>query len=1557
MNIIAKKLMGGGNTLNYLLAAIIVLCGAQSLWAEDEIVDLGGQTVTKSASEFSAAYKDKIIKNGTVNFSNSPSESTAGKYTIGNGATVNFAAGPGFNGNWDLSIVDGGVMHQTLTSNGRMLLPFQYGQCTFTLDNGTFISEDGSNSSNARALNFGVIWVNSSSAKDKDISSKVVLRNDSLISLPNGMLLIGGARNAGDNKPKTLRIDFSVTDSKISTPKWQIQLGVNRNSWLNDGGDKYYTKAVFGPGADLTCKQIWADPDPTPSVVFDGATIHWCEGGKSFIGHNSALGDIYTIESNGLTIDIPEGKSLTCDTNASSLKGEGGITKIGEGSITWNNVSTGGSAGMTFTGPLVVSKGTWISILGYAASAFKANGGNLTLSGALSASKIELAATDGGKLTLSGATVTDAKPNMTLASNGTTDFFTRDNAVGTHTLGTLTLGEEAVLDLTGGDIGVDTVSADSLVLSATAAKPVTVKFSDAANIIGGSYTILAISGSGEFCAEGLAKFKLDTNAPEGSALSISGNKLILTVPSKNPATWTGGANDGKFSSVGNWLGNKVPGANDEVVINVDSETSLTCDVALNVKSITFHSLSAKVSIKGTGSIVIAESIANVSDARHVIDVPVEFKSADDYAPIDVTGEVDFQGGVKGTVPVNHTTFYGKYTLTATSWTLTQTITLAEGAVVNAEKMKLELDGNKLLCAKENSFFALKELVFVKAGDMFEAYLGTLQVSTLNCMKNSTSASKLNDLFKGVLRVNVVKGFVRSGCHEWNLGGDVVIGGTGIRSAGGGWNFGSSEKKCVLHSSADWTIENDYKNSPHNGYYNYGFRIKASSLDINTTDYDDSTIGRTVTVKLGDTKASAEDKTLLDEGDNSAAVSAFGIGTFAINNSCYFTGGFMAFDSVTVAVNKNAYPGKGNVTIKDTAIFSLVQANSGTVPVAGTLTMKGGTTLRIPEFTAGVLPLSVGALAFDGVTEESKVALNIESGALVEGYNAIIKAATTLPENAWDNFNVNLNEIVPAGMMPLYVAQGDTLYIVVKGANDAIWTGAGADAKFSTGSNWMGGQIPANGSCVHIAAAGETTLVNDINGFSPSSITFPVGSSAITIDGEAITGVVAITNLSTTTSHTINVPVYFAGDIQVKQAAMAEEGDLTKAHITFAGGAHAAEGCAIENGNFTAVYSRCMFGDYYLYPTAENPWSALNQGSGKRAILGANSALHVPYVGSLHELYIGSGSVVTAGVVSLTSSQRLSFKNYGEHVVTNGFTMAGSDKKDGFAGYNSGVDASNVFKIEKAICNKTDGYTFYFADYYAGSHGTYYIGAGGINFGTGNGYFGFGNNKDNDAQTIRPWYGDFTIAAGSGNDSKGYDIYVNRDVTFNTDDEKGVGRKITLNARLKFQNTPSFTVAGSGKVLVNSATTKSSAEPPVTVTDTATLALKPGAVLTKNSITVNEGATFEVAQSGTVSIEGTLSPVSGATLAFNFTDRKLAPVLEVATLDNENTDPNGIIWISISGLRPVGGQHVLTSGGVFGERQIKLLEERQPDWVKSVSCNANGEIVVDIKPIGTRIVVR
>ena len=163
-------------TLKYIFfAALFAVAAAQSARA-DEVVDLNNETISADKTAFSNNYKDKIIQNGTVNLSNNPSELTAGKYTIGSGATVNFAAGPGFDGDWDWNIVDGGSLNQTKTSDGRMLLPFYYGNCKFTLDNGTFTSLDpGGNSNYAETLNFGVIWANDDRVKGQDISVEAVV--------------------------------------------------------------------------------------------------------------------------------------------------------------------------------------------------------------------------------------------------------------------------------------------------------------------------------------------------------------------------------------------------------------------------------------------------------------------------------------------------------------------------------------------------------------------------------------------------------------------------------------------------------------------------------------------------------------------------------------------------------------------------------------------------------------------------------------------------------------------------------------------------------------------------------------------------------------------------------------------------------------------------------------------------------------------------------------------------------------------------------------------------------------------------------------------------------------------------------------------------------------------------------------------------------------------------------------------------------------------------------------------------------------------------------------
>lgn len=1520
-----------GKTLSYLLTAVVALM-ATGAWAADEVVNLGGEKISIDADGFSD-YKDKIIQNGTITLSNNPQSASVGKYTIGSGAVVNFAGGPGFDGDWDWNIVDGGIVNQTKESEARMFLPFYYGNCKFTLDNGTFTSQDpGGNSNYGETLNIGVLWNNNDAVSGKNTSVAAVVKNGSTISLPNGALRISGGRKGSSKKAKTVKVDFAVTDSIIEVKK-AIIIGSDLATgyWISDTANSY-VRVVFGPGSDLRCDQIYCYKSFVPEVTFDGATVRRAGDGKTFnfIGQNPGLsGDVYTIAAGGLTIDVPSDRSFEAGPNMSVLKGEGGLTKIGGGSITVNQIVSSSTAkAMTFTGPLVVSNGTWSSSLSYAASAFAVDGANSTLA-------------------LSGA-LTAAAPDMSVTQGGTLNL--QSSAARKFNLGTLTLGEGATLAVTGNGLGVDEFSSAALVLSATAANKVALAFSDAADILGGTYRIITITGGGSFAPGDEAKFKLDAKAPEGSSLSVSGASLILTVPSKNPATWTGGANDGKFSSAGNWLGNKVPGAEDEVVINVDSEETLECDVALNVKSITFNPSSAKVSINGTGSIVIAESVSNGSDMRHVIGVPVEFKSADVYAPIDVTGEVDFQGGVTGTVPENHTTFYGDYTLKATSWTVSSAITLAENANVAASELTLTLNGNKLLAAKDGSIFSLKQITYTKQGDMFGEYKGELFVETLYLMTtNIDKSSTVNNAFKGVLHVGAIRAYVKSDYWYWTPEGVVIVGGQGFSSAGGGFYFGKSGENLLLRSSADWGIINDYQNTLHNGYFNFGFPIDARSLDIDTSNYEDRQQGHTVTVSLGKTKDSQTDRTLLDGKNGPAAVSAFGAGTFFIKDTCFFTGGFTASNGVTVAVNKNAYPGKGNVTIKDTATLKLAQSSSGTVPVAGTLTMEGGSRLLIPALARDVVPLSAAAVVFDGISADKKVALEIQNADQIgEGIYPILSSASEISDSALDAF-AQEQELEGCALR----LSSDRRMIMLVCGSVNYWVGD-VSTDLTDAGNWLNG-VPGEGESATIACGAETTLtIPEGKTFSPSSIVFS-GGAPVTIEGPGIiSGIVAVTN-SSLVSHTINAPVHFAGDIAVAQNA---RGYATRneSHITFAGGAYAAEGCSIAPWH--DGYSYAVFGRYVLANTEESPYAIteykVSSTDDIRFYVAPGSALEVPYAGAFTELDLAEGGVVTNRVVSMPEGQRLSHKNYGEYVIADEFTVSGSNKKDGYAGYNAGTGAANVFKIEKATCNKTDGYTFYFAEHGGASCGTYYFGKGGINFGDGKGYFGIGKNADGDAQMIRPWYSDFIIGTGAGN-TDGFDMWMFRSITFNTDDENGVGRKITLNARPRFNNTPSFTVAGSGTVLVNSVASNN-AQPPVTVTDTATLAFKPGASLTTDNITVNSGATLAVAGSGTFALGGGLTLADGACLGFNYSTRN-APVLDLADKNVTLGDNKNIVVkiTSENGKRAFAGKNVLTSGRKFAGVTVTLAPGA-PDWVKGIDV-VDDEIVLDVKPMGTRIIVR
>ena len=169
------------------------------------------------------------------------------------------------------------------------------------------------------------------------------------------------------------------------------------------------------------------------------------------------------------------------------------------------------------------------------------------------------------------------------------------------------------------------------------------------------------------------------------------------------------------------------------------------------------------------------------------------------------------------------------------------------------------------------------------------------------------------------------------------------------------------------------------------------------------------------------------------------------------------------------------------------------------------------------------------------------------------------------------------------------------------------------------------------------------------------------------------------------------------------------------------------------------------------------------------------------------------------------------------------------------------------------------------------------------------------------------------------------------------------------------------VTGCGKVVCTSAAMSNRG---LRVNDGATLAFNPNTntfgasdqtfeVHNENSET--PGGTLEVASSGTVTLTGDLSLDNGAALGFNFTDWNTPP--QLALSNGKTLTANGAVNVKISGeVWPKGGEKILTTCGGFTDDKVSLAEGA-PKWAKRVYVNEDGNIVLDVKPMGTRVIVR
>ena len=225
-----------------------------------------------------------------------------------------------------------------------------------------------------------------------------------------------------------------------------------------------------------------------------------------------------------------------------------------------------------------------------------------------------------------------------------------------------------------------------------------------------------------------------------------------------------------------------------------------------------------------------------------------------------------------------------------------------------------------------------------------------------------------------------------------------------------------------------------------------------------------------------------------------------------------------------------------------------------------------------------------------------------------------------------------------------------------------------------------------------------------------------------------------------------------------------------------------------------------------------------------------------------------------------------------------------------------------------------------------------IGPGGISgTATSVGLWVYSNNKVN--PVFQPNTNDFTVSLWTvlRESAKSF--------TYNTTGLDGLGHTITLDAGFSDKTAPLY-VTGTGKVVVNHVTKsfggKNAYSGPVSVKDTATLAINAGKQLTTGAISFEAGTMLALPQTGTVTMDGDLTLAAGMTIAYTLS------VAGQTTLDVTGktlTRPEeGTVVISVAGKpgKAVRSKtpYTLISGANLTEGDLaKFTLENLPDWVR------------------------
>ena len=506
-------------------------------------------------------------------------------------------------------------------------------------------------------------------------------------------------------------------------------------------------------------------------------------------------------------------------------------------------------------------------------------------------------------------------------------------------------------------------------------------------------------------------------------------------------------------------------------------------------------------------------------------------------------------------------------------------------------------------------------------------------------------------------------------------------------------------------------------------------------------------------------------------------------------------------------------------------------------------------------------------------------------------------------------------------------------------HDWYWTGAGDGRTFGDGANWLGGNAPGASSDLLFVSA-PATAENDIDDLSVASVTFGSACPSMTITGKQITlvdeGVIENTG---DVPQTFAAPVTFLGAAQAKHKiymnnlAVVNEGG----RLVFAGG--------VTCPSWNVHYDKRMMCGYWNCTNSTIPCSTATN---PRTAVYKNSSLVARELTGTQALYIMEGATVTNETMTVNSECVLS-ANAGELVVNGPFYFPATSK-DKWTFSNRIGQTVPRFKAKSITLSGGYNASLGFAAQAGNSSPVdWYLGEGGMNvMGTQH----FFMHHTGDVLNIHPWKCDTAINAPTGGDEYTV-LQMNKTgiaLNFFTDDEDGVARTITLNGTVWAAAGGTVTVKGAGTVAVKNNQILAA---DLSVADTATYAIDVGCTNGTGSVAVGATATLKTVGADRAEVGG-LTLADGATLAFEFTDKAVAPVLASVT-GADITSAVNVKITAADGVRPRGGTHILTSGADFTGATVNSVDA--PEWVKRVGVDVSGNVFVEVKPKGFIIIVR